>query len=191
MAQTVADTALAWTNDEQAAELLARDPLALLIGFLLDQQVPMEWAFGAPYLLQQRLGGRLDTKEIAQMEPAKLEEAFTARPPLHRYPRAMAKRTQALARTVADEYGGDASRIWADTDAATIAKRIARLPGFSANKAKVIIGVLGKRLGTRPEGWEQYAPDWFSLADVDSSGALLRYREIKREAKRAGKWPPA
>jgi uncharacterized HhH-GPD family protein len=190
MSQTMADEALHWTNDEEAARLIARDSLALLIGFLLDQQVPMEWAFGAPHTLKQRLGGRLDAKAIAEMDPAALEAAFSAKPPLHRYPRAMARRTQQLARIIVDEYGGDAAGIWSSADAKEVAKRIARLPGFSANKAKVIIGVLGKRLGVRLHGWEELAPDWFSLADVDTPEALLRYREIKREAKRAGKWPP-
>jgi uncharacterized HhH-GPD family protein len=190
MAQTVADEALAWTNDEEAARLLVREPLALLIGFLLDQQVPMEWAFGAPHLLRQRLGGRLDAGAIATLDPQDLEQAFSTKPPLHRYPRSMARRTQALARVIVDEYGGDATRIWSDGDAATVAKRISKLPGFSANKAKVIVGVLAKRMGNQLSGWEQIAPDWYSLADVDTPEALLRYREIKREAKRSGKWPP-
>ena len=191
MGTRTADAALAWTDDRAAAELLVRDPMALLIGFLLDQQVPMEVAFGAPEKLRQRLGGTLDAAEIAAMDPSELVEAFLARPPLHRYPASMARRTQALARQIVDEYGGDASRVWGTaTDAAEGSKRIARLPGFSANKASVIIGTLAKRLAVPVPGWEKYAPDWFSLADVDSKAALLKYRDIKRAAKATGNWPP-
>jgi uncharacterized HhH-GPD family protein len=186
-----ADAALAWTDDRAAAELLARDPMALLIGFLLDQQVPMEWAFGAPEQLRRRLGGTLDTHTIAAIDPAELVQAFLAKPPLHRYPASMARRTQALARQVVEEYGGDPARIWSTaTDATEVSKRIARLPGFSANKARVIIGTLAKRLATPVPGWEKYAPDWFSLADVDSKAALLQYRDLKRTAKATGNWPP-
>jgi uncharacterized HhH-GPD family protein len=185
------DTALAWTDDRAAAELLAQEPMALLIGFLLDQQVPMEWAFGAPELLRQRLGDTLDPRKIASMTEAELVQAFLVRPPLHRYPASMARRTQSLAKKIVDEYDGDPARIWTSAaDAAEVSKRIARLPGFSANKARVIIGTLAKRLGEPIPGWEKYAPDWFSLADVDSKAALLRYREIKRAAKAAGNWPP-
>jgi uncharacterized HhH-GPD family protein len=191
MSQTVADTRLPWTNDDTAAALIAADPLALLIGFLLDQQVPMEWAFGAPYTLQQRLG-HLDARVMAAMDPAELEAAFRAKPPLHRYPASMARRTRELCRIVSEEYGGDAGRIWKDAaDAGEVSARIARLPGFSKNKAGVILGVLAKRLGTPVPGWENLAPTWYSLADVDTPEALLHYREIKRAAKQAGKWPPA
>ena len=103
----------------------------------------------------------------------------------------MARRTQTLARMVVDEYGGDAARIWTTADDATeVSKRIAKLPGLSANKARVIIGTLAKRLAIPIPGWEKYSPDWFSLADVDSKAALLKYRDIKRAAKAAGSWPP-
>jgi hypothetical protein len=103
----------------------------------------------------------------------------------------MARRTQKLARMLVDDYGGDAGRVWGSgEDAREVSRRIARLPGFSANKASVIIGVLAKRLGRPLPGWEALAPTWFSLADVDSPAALLQYREIKRAAKRAGDWPP-
>lgn len=185
-----ADRSLPWTEDRAATRLLARDPLALLIGFLLDQQVPMEWAFGAPETLRRRLGG-LDARAIAEMDTEALVQAFLARPPLHRYPASMARRTQTMCRVLVDDYGGDAGRVWKDgADATEVSRRIARLPGFSANKAKVIIGVLGKRLGRPLAGWEAFAPSWFSLADVDTPEALLEYREIKRAAKRAGNWPP-
>jgi uncharacterized HhH-GPD family protein len=183
--------ALPWTDDRKAATLLARDPMALLIGFLLDQQVPMEWAFGAPYVLKQRLGGQLDARTLAPMEPERLVELFVAKPPLHRYPAAMARRTQKLAQQIVDDFGGDPARIWSDgVDASEVSRRIAKLPGFSAGKARVVIGVLAKQLGVKPKGWEALAPDWFSLADVDTPELLVKYREIKRAAKRAGDWPP-
>src|SRR4030081_3144737 len=102
-----ADAALPWTEDRAATELLARDPLALLIGFLLDQQVPMEWAFGAPQRLKERLGGRLDCRAIARMDTEALVQAFVAKPPLHRYPASMARRTQKLCQVMVDDYGAD------------------------------------------------------------------------------------
>ena len=183
--------ALPWTDDPRAAQLIARDPLALLIGFLLDQQVPMEWAFGAPQRLKERLGGKLDAKAIAAMDPEELVGHFVAKPPLHRYPASMARRTQKLCQVLVDEYRGEARRVWADaSDASEAVRRIAKLPGFSAQKGRVIVGVLAKRLGVELEGWRGLAPDWFSLADVDTPEALLQYRDIKRSAKKAGKWPP-
>lgn len=182
---------LPWTDDAQAARLIAADPLALLVGFLLDQQVPMEWAFGAPLRLKERLGGKLKARKIAAMETAALVELFVAKPPLHRYPASMARRTQKLCQALVDGYGGDARRLWADgAEAAEVSRRIARLPGFSPNKAHVVLAVLAKRLGTPLPGWEALAPSWFSLADVDTPEALLRYRDIKRAAKRSGQWPP-
>ncbi|MFY9615227.1 MAG: HhH-GPD-type base excision DNA repair protein [Candidatus Dormiibacterota bacterium] len=182
---------LAWTDDPEAAKLLAADPLALLVGFLLDQQVPMEWAFGAPYTLKQRLGGKLDAGTLATIEPEKLVQDFLAKPPLHRYPAAMAKRTQKLAQVIRADYDGDASRIWREAaDAGDVSKRIAKLPGLSVGKARVIIAVLVKQLGEDIPGWEKLAPDWYSLADVRTKADLLQYREIKRAAKRAGDWPP-
>ena len=183
--------ALQWTDDAAAARLLATDPMALLVGFLLDQQVPMEWAFGAPEKLRQRLGGKLDARKIAAMDELALVEAFVSKPPLHRYPASMARRTQTMAKQIVEDYGGDPARIWTTAaDATEVSKRIAKLPGFSANKAAVIIGSLAKRLAMPIPGWEKYSPSWFSLADVDSQAALLKYRDIKRAAKAAGNWPP-
>src|SRR5258708_30998350 len=192
MAPQKADKSLAWTDDDAAARLLARDPMALLIGFLLDQQVPMEWAFGAPETLRRRIGGKLDPKKIAAMDEMALVEAFVAKPPLHRYPASMARRTRTMAQRIVDDYGGDAAKIWTTAaDASEVSRRIAKLPGFSANKARVIIGSLAKRLAVPIPGWEGYSPDWFSLADVDSKEALLKYRGLKRAAKASGNWPPA
>lgn len=183
--------ALPWTDDKQAARLIAGDALALLIGFLLDQQVPMEWAFAAPQRLKERLGGRLKAKEIAAMDTGALVELFVAKPPLHRYPAAMARRTQKLCQVVVDTYGGDPRRLWSDgADAREVRRRMVKLPGFSDNKAHVVIAALAKRLGTPIPGWEELAPKWFSLADVDTPEALLHYRDLKRAARKAGKWPP-
>ena len=184
-------TRLYWTDDKTAQKLVASDPLALLIGFLLDQQVPMEWAFAAPQRLKERLGGRLKAKEIAAMDPEALVQPFVAKPPLHRYPASMARRTQKLCQLLVEEYGGDPRRVWNDgADADEVVRRISRLPGFSAGKGRVIVAVLAKRLGTEVPGWERVAPEWFTLADVDSPEALLHYRELKRAAKKAGNWPP-
>jgi uncharacterized HhH-GPD family protein len=183
--------ALYWTDDKKAQRLVAREPLALLVGFLLDQQVPMEWAFAAPQRLKERLGGKLKAGSIAAMDPEALVQAFVAKPPLHRYPASMARRTQKLCAILASDYGGDARRLWNDgAEAEEVVRRISRLPGFSASKGKVIVAVLAKRLGTQVPGWDRVAPGWFSLADVDSPAALLHYREIKRAAKKAGNWPP-
>src|SRR5258708_1387062 len=191
MAPQKPDKSLAWTDDDAAARLLARDPMALLIGFLLDQQVPMEWAFGAPETLRRRIGGKLDPKKIAAMDEMALVEPFVANPPLHRYPARMARRTRTMAQRIVDDYGGDAAKIGTTAaDASEVSRRIAKLPGFSANKARVIIGSLAKRLAVPIPGWEGYSPDWFSLADVDSKEALLRYRGLKRAAKASGNWPP-
>jgi len=185
------DKALFWTDNKKAQRLAAADPLALLVGFLLDQQVPMEWAFAAPQLLKERLGGKLKAREIARLDPEELVAAFVMKPPLHRYPASMARRTQKLCQLIADEYGGDPRRVWNDgADAEEVVRRIAKLPGFSAGKGSVVVAVLAKRLGTMVPGWERVAPAWFSLADVDSPEALLHYRELKRAAKKAGNWPP-
>ncbi|MEA2682938.1 MAG: hypothetical protein QOK05_1266 [Chloroflexota bacterium] len=184
--------ALPWTDDRKAAKLIATDTLALLIGFVLDQQVPMEWAFAAPQRLKERLGGKLSAKQVATMDTAALVELFVAKPPLHRYPAAMARRTQKLCQVLIDSYRSDARALWSDgADAQEVTRRMAKLPGFSANKAHVVIAALAKRLATPIPGWEEVAPPWFSLADVDTPEALLHYRDLKRAAKKAGKWPPS
>src|SRR5258708_330639 len=165
--------------------------MALLIGFLLDQQVPMEWAFGAPETLRQRIGGKVDAGIIAALDEMTLVEAFVAKPPLHRYPAAMARRTKKLAQQIVDDYDGETARIWTTaTDASEVSRRLAKLPGFSANKARVVIGSLAKRLAVPIPGWEGYSPAWFSLPDVGSQEALLRYRGLKGAAKASGNWPP-
>ena len=180
------------TGDADADRLLAENPLALLLGMLLDQQVPMEWAFKGPATLQARLGG-LDARAIAELDPDALDAAFRAKPAVHRFPSAMAKRTQALCRVLVDEYGGDAAAIWRDVpDGAELFTRLRALPGFGDEKTKIFVAVLAKRLGVRPPGWEQAAAPFSdttprSVADIDSPETLAQVRDWKRVQKARGK----
>ncbi len=186
----MADASFRVTGDPDADRLLAADPFALLVGMLLDQQVPMEWAFRGPATLAERLGG-LDPVGIAAMEPDDLLAACLEKPAIHRYPAAMAKRIHALAVVIDDDYGGDASRLWVGVDdPAEVLRRLRRLPGFGEQKAKIFLAILGKRLGVAPTGWERVADPYGddrprSAADVDSPEALARVREWKRAAKQA------
>jgi uncharacterized HhH-GPD family protein len=182
-------TELHFTPDAGANRLLAAEPLAVMIGMLLDQQVPMEWAFGAPALLKERLGGGpLDATVIATMDPAALESIFRDKPALHRYPGSMAKRTQALCAHLVEHYGGQAEELWARVATGDeLLARVNALPGFGTAKARIFVGLLGKRLGVRPKGWERVAADWPSIADVDSFARVLEIREQKRAMKAAAK----
>src|SRR4051812_20579561 len=152
-------TALHFTPDAEANRLLASEPLAVMLGMLLDQQVPMEWAFTAPALLKERLGGRpLDAGAIARMDPAALEAVFRDKPALHRYPGSMAKRTQALSAHLVEHYAGRAEGVWDGvTTGDELLARVVALPGFGMPKARIFVGLLGKRLGVRPAGWEVVA----------------------------------
>jgi len=173
---------LHYTGNDEADALLARDPLALLIGFVLDQQVQMQKAFSGPLDLKHRLGGRLDAAEIAGMDPGELERIFRERPALHRFPGSMAGRVQELCRAVVSEYGGDAARIWEDAkDADDLRKRLAALPGFGPMKVRTFGAVLAKRFGV--DAAQELVPDHHTLADVDSPEALERYQEAKRAYK--------
>jgi uncharacterized HhH-GPD family protein len=177
--------ALHFTADAEANRLLAEEPLAVLIGMLLDQQVTMEWAFGAPLLLKRRLGvERLDARAIAAMDPADLEAIFRDKPALHRYPASMAKRTYDLCRSLVEHYDGRPDELW--SSAATgeeLLERVQALPGFGKDKSRIFVGLLGKRLGVQPPGWDQVAADWPSIADVDSFERVAEIREKKRAAK--------
>jgi uncharacterized HhH-GPD family protein len=176
---------LYFTENDEADELLAREPLALLIGFVLDQQVPVQKAFSSPLVLRSRLG-RLDAHAIAQMDPAELERVFRERPALHRFPGSMAARTRELCATLADDYDGDPERIWADApDAGELERRLLALPGIGPMKANTLISVLAKRFGVRPPGWEERVPGHPTLGDVDSTEALLSYQAQKRAYKAA------
>ena len=174
---------LHFTGNDEADALLAEDPLALLIGFVLDQQVPLQKAFSGPYELRRRID-TLDAETIAGMDPGELEQAFRERPALHRFPGTMAVRTQELCATIAEEYGGDAARVWSEAaDGADLKKRLLGLPGIGEMKAKTLVAVLGKQFGVHPPGWEAVAPAHMCLGDVDSPQALAEYQARKRAYK--------
>ncbi|HSH22613.1 MAG TPA: HhH-GPD-type base excision DNA repair protein [Acidimicrobiales bacterium] len=181
------------TGDAEADGLLAREPLALLLGMMLDQQVPMEWAFGSPARLAQRLGGRLDAAEIAEMDPEALTAAFKGPPALHRYPGSMAKRAHELCRVLVDHYDGRAENVWTDVaTGAELLDRLRSLPGFGDEKARIFVAVLAKRRGVCPPGWEEAAAPFSddlrrSVADVDSPETLEEVRAFKKARKAAGK----
>jgi uncharacterized HhH-GPD family protein len=184
------------TGDADADQLLVDNPLALLLGMLLDQQVPMEWAFSAPRHLEQRIG-KLDANAIAAMTPEAVEEAFRQKPALHRYPGSMAKRTHALATHLTDGYDGDAARIWTTAgDTAELLARLKALPGFGDQKARIFAALLGKQLEVRPEGWREaigpYAEEgsYRSVADVVDAESLAKVRAFKKDHKAAAKAAP-
>ena len=176
---------LHFTGNDEADRLLVDEPLALLIGFELDQQVPLQKAFSGPLELRRRIG-TLDARTIADMDPEVLDEAFRRRPALHRFPGNMARRTQDLARVIATEFGNDARRVWSEAkDGKDLERRLNALPGFGDMKVKTMIAILGKQLGVRPPGWEAVAPTHMTLGDVDSPAELKRYQEGKRAYKAA------
>ncbi len=172
-----------WTENPEANRLLESDPLALLIGMVLDQQVKMEKAFNGPLELKRRLG-HLDAAEIAAMDPDRLLKVFRERPALHRFPRNMSQRVQALCRVVIKDYGGDAAAVWTQArDGDDLAARIKKLPGFGDMKVKILVTVLAKKFGVKPAGWEKYAATWHTIADVDSPQTMEQARVVKREMK--------
>jgi uncharacterized HhH-GPD family protein len=181
------------TGDPEADKLLSEEPLALLIGMLLDQQVPMEWAFGAPLRLRDRMGGRIDAAEIAALDPDKLEAVFKGPPALHRFPGSMGKRTQALCQMLVDDYDGDAAQVWAGVESGPeLLRRLKALPGFGGEKAKIFAALLAKRFGVRPPGWEQATAPFSddqprSVADIDSAESLARVRAWKKLMKAQNK----
>ena len=184
---------LAVTGDPDADRLLVEDPLALVIGMMLDQQVPMEWAFRGPARLKERLGGTLDCNAIAAMSEDDVVAVFQAKPALHRFPGSMGKRTYALCRYLADEYGGNAASVWTGaTSGDQLLARVEALPGFGEEKAKIFVALLAKRFGVRPLGWEQASAPFSdaaprSVADIDSAEALEQVRAWKKAKKAAGK----
>jgi uncharacterized HhH-GPD family protein len=177
------------TGDPEADQLLTDDPLALMIGMLLDQQVPMEWAFAGPLKLRERMGGRLDATEIAAADPARFEAIFRGPPALHRFPGSMGKRTQALCQCLVDRYGGDAAAVWAGVDdGPELVRRVRGLPGFGGEKSKIFAAMLAKRFGVRPAGWEEATAPFSddeprSVADIDSAENLQRVRQWKKMMK--------
>jgi uncharacterized HhH-GPD family protein len=186
--------ALHITGDADADALLDRDPLALLLAMLLDQQIPMEKAFTGPAVLARRLGtDPLDPAAIAGMDPVAFAAVMAGPPAVHRYHTSMAGRVQALAAHVVQRYGGDARAVWvgADTGAELLARLMA-LPGYGNQKARIFTALLGKQCGVRPPGWEQAAGDYAlpghrSVADVVDADSLIKVREVKRAAKVAAR----
>lgn len=172
---------LHFTDNDEANELLAREPMALLIGFALDQQVTVPTAFSGPLKIKQRLG-TLEAGEIASTDPDRLEEVFREKPAVHRFPGSMAARVRDLAAHLEAEYGGDAARLWSEaSDGAELRRRIAELPGFGEMKIKALSAVLAKRFGI--ETAKEIAPSHPTLGDVDSPEALEHYQALKREYK--------
>ena len=182
---------LHFTGDDEADRLLAEEPLALLIGFVLDQQIPLQRAFSAPAELRRRIGS-LDAETIAGLDPGRLEEAFRARPALHRFPGTMAQRTRELCAAIASEYGGDAARVWLEAGSGEdLRRRLLDLPGIGEMKVRSLVAILVKRLGVRPPGWEAVMPGHPTLGDVDSPEALRRYQDAKRAYKASLRSKPA
>jgi uncharacterized HhH-GPD family protein len=183
--ETQAPARLHFTGNDEADALLAEEPLALLIGFVLDQQVPVQKAFSGPLELKRRIGN-LDASAIAGMDPGELDRAFRERPALHRFPGTMAMRTQELCAAIATDYDGDAARVWTEaSDGKDLQQRLLDLPGIGPMKARSLIAILGKRFGIKPPGWEDVAPSHPTLGDVDSVEALLDYQAKKRAHKAA------
>ncbi|TRW44650.1 HhH-GPD-type base excision DNA repair protein [Georgenia yuyongxinii] len=186
--------ALHITGDGAADDLLSTDPLALLIGMLLDQQVAMETAFAGPLKIRERLGG-LDARTLAETDPERLTEVFRTPPAVHRYPGSMAGRTQALCAHLLEHYGGDAAALWTsgDPDGAEVLRRLKALPGFGDQKARIFLALLGKQCGLTAEGWREAAGAYGeegsrrSVADIVDPGSLQEVRENKRAAKAAAK----
>lgn len=181
---------LAYT--EQANKLLDSEPLALLIGMLLDQQIPMEKAFTSPDVLRERLGGTLDARTIAGYDPDELETIFRTPPALHRFPAAMAKRVQALCQRLIERYDGDAAAVWSGARTGKeVVERVGALPGFGPQKAQIFTALLAKQAGVRPHGWEKAAGDYAetgshrSVADVVDADSLAKVRAFKQEKKKA------
>jgi uncharacterized HhH-GPD family protein len=182
-----------WLSGEEDADKLLTDrPLALVIGMVLDQQVPFERAFSAPMELQRRLGKTLTVKNIVATDPEELRELFTRTKALHRFPGAMADRVQALCVLVAEEWGGKVETIWTTAEDGTqLVKRLRTLPGFGEQKAKIFAALLGKQCGCQPQGWRQACAPYgnagttISIADITNATSMKKVKEAKKAAKAA------
>jgi uncharacterized HhH-GPD family protein len=180
------------TGDEEADRLLNTNGTALLIGMLLDQQVPMEWAFRGPATLAERLG-HLDASRIAAMDRDEFVDVCRSKPAIHRFPKSMGERIHMLCEHLEAEYGGDGSRVWNDDpDAATLYDRITALPGYGEEKSQIFLALLAKRFDVKPDGWEELAGPFAdetprSAADVEGAESLARVRDWKRAQRAAGK----
>ncbi len=180
--------------DPEANELLARSPLALLLGMVLDQQVPMEKAFSSPYVLAQRLGHEPDARELAGYAPEALVALFAQPPALHRFPKAMAVRVQEVCRVLVERYDGDPARLWSEAaDGRDLLRRVGELPGFGRQKGQIFVALLGKRFEVTPDGWREAAgaygdaDAYRSVADVTDPESLRRVREYKQRMKAEAK----
>lgn len=180
------------TGDDAADRVLSEDPFALLVGMMLDQQYPMEHAFRGPAKVLERFG-TLDPARIAEADPEEFATLCATAPAIHRFPGSMAARLQELARIVAEEHGGDASRIWTDaSDGRDLLRRVMALPGFGKQKAQIFVALLAKQLDVRPQGWEVVVGDYSleghrSVADVVDGVSLQKVRDFKKEKKAAAK----
>jgi uncharacterized HhH-GPD family protein len=187
-------TRLCLAQQPEADHLLSNNPLALLVGMLLDQQVTIEKAFSGPYELSRRLGHEPTAEEIADFDTDALVEVFSQRPAIHRFPGAMAKRVQELCRHLRDRYDGDPQAVWREaSDGADLLARLRALPGFGEQKAKIFLALLGKQLGVRPEGWREVTGPYgepgslLSVADITGPDSLAAVRHHKRQVKQAAK----
>ncbi|MDI9832494.1 HhH-GPD-type base excision DNA repair protein [Streptomyces sp. KAU_LT] len=189
------DVTLHLAQDPEADALLGRSPLAALVGMLLDQQVPMEWAFKGPRTIADRLGADdLDAHEIAAQDPEAFAALLSEKPAVHRYPGSMAKRIQQLCQYLVEHYDGQAELVWKGVDdGRELLRRLQELPGFGKQKAQIFLALLGKRLGVRPEGWREaagaYGEDecFRSVADITGPESLAKVRAHKQEMKAAAK----
>jgi uncharacterized HhH-GPD family protein len=182
---TTRPTHLYFTGDDEADRFLAEEPLALLVGFVLDQQVTVQKAFSGPLEIRRRFGS-LDAAEIASTDPGELEALFREKPAIHRFPGNMARRVQELCAAIAEDYGGRAERVWLEAESGEdLERRLLALPGIGPMKARSLLAILAKRFGVHPPGWEDVVPSHPTLADVDSYDALEDYQAKKRAHKAA------
>jgi uncharacterized HhH-GPD family protein len=176
-----------FTTDNEANELLSEDPFALLVGLAIYQQVPTEKAFAGPNVLKERLGGVLDAASVASMDPEVLDAAFREVPAIHRFPSNMAKRVQAVAQFLVDEYDGDASAVWNGVGSADrLFSRLQAVPGFGEYKTRLTMGVLAKQYGVKPGGYTKYLPDWPSIVDIEKPEDLADLK-VRKKAWKASK----
>ncbi|MBP0935089.1 Fe-S cluster assembly protein HesB [Streptomyces sp. KCTC 0041BP] len=189
------DITMRLAQQPEADALLARSPLAALVGMLLDQQVPMEWAFSGPYTIAERLGADdLDAHAIAAYDPEAFAALLSRKPAVHRYPGSMAKRIQQLCAYLVEHYDGDAEAVWEGVGTgAEVLRRLKELPGYGEQKAQIFLAMLGKRFGVRPKGWREaaggYGPAnvYRSAADITGPESLAKVRAHKQEMKAAAK----
>lgn len=192
-AATGAPERLPWTGDDAADRLIAADPNALLIGFMLDQQVTVQKAFSGPLVIRERLG-TLDPRKLAEVDPQRMRDAFATPPAVHRFPAAMADRVRSLCTMLAAEYDGDASKLWREAaDGKDLVARLGKLPGIGPMKAKTILVLLTSQYGVRPQGWEKLLPHHPTLGEVSTPEELAAYQAQKRawkaEMRAQGKRP--